>query len=200
MGWSPISKSELTQRLTTGLAEVDESVRETWDHIRIEPEKWRCSPWGDEGGGFWVVAVRGDTVIWFNDIEGGFNISRFHTPGTIDEYWCNQSDFSEVLNGLPKAIAAESFAAAKPAIIIPPEIRGPGKSSGVRPPSGSCDRRINRWFACTSLASERRASSQPTTTPSRWPTITLFSPNIQRAGLPSLLRTHRPRQSIRWTN
>jgi hypothetical protein len=58
---------------------------------------WRCSPWGDEVGGFWVVAVRGDTVIWFNDIEGGFNISRFHTPGIIDEYSCNQSDISEAM-------------------------------------------------------------------------------------------------------
>lgn len=28
--------------------------------------------------------------LWFNDIEDGFNRSKYSDFGKIDEYWCNQ--------------------------------------------------------------------------------------------------------------
>lgn len=40
-----------------------------WQSIKIEPEKWAEKDFGDEVGGFWVVAVHKDKVIWYNDIE-----------------------------------------------------------------------------------------------------------------------------------
>ena len=39
-----------------------------------------------------MVAIYGSTVIWFNDIEGGFNRSSWSTLGLINEYWCNQDE------------------------------------------------------------------------------------------------------------
>ena len=54
------------------------------------PEKWREEPFGNQGHGFWVVALIGNNVIWFNDIEDGFNRSTFTEYGKINEYWCNQ--------------------------------------------------------------------------------------------------------------
>lgn len=33
MTWSPISKRELTELMTKGLAEADDSVREAWERI-----------------------------------------------------------------------------------------------------------------------------------------------------------------------
>ncbi|WP_457321144.1 hypothetical protein [Roseateles sp. P5_E11] len=44
------------------------------------------------GGGFWAVAVIGGMVVWFNDIEDGFNRSRYTSFGKIDEYLCNQDE------------------------------------------------------------------------------------------------------------
>lgn len=127
MSWSPIQKFELAELIASGLAEADDSVREAWERIRIEPQKWRCSPWGDDGGGFFVVAVSGDSVIWFNDIEGGFNTCSFRGRGIIDDYRSNQSDFADVLNALPQAVTAEAFARERPASEVPKEAGGAGR-------------------------------------------------------------------------
>jgi hypothetical protein len=92
MTWEPISHAELSSLIAEELPECSAEHREVWERTRIEPQKWRQTPWGDEGGGFWAVAVLGDQVLWFNDIEYGFNVSTFTTPGEIPEgqYWCNQ--------------------------------------------------------------------------------------------------------------
>jgi hypothetical protein len=107
MTWRPITLQELTALIRVGLEEADDAVLAAWQTMRVEPIKWRCSPWGDAGGGFWVVAIRDEMATWYNDIEGGFNTGPFTTPGTIDEYSCNQDDFRQFLAGLPEAIVAE---------------------------------------------------------------------------------------------
>jgi hypothetical protein len=66
-----------------------------WERIRIRPIKWMLPPWGDEGGGFWVVAIFGQECIWYNDVEDGFSVSRFTKPYRIDEYWCGQANLNE---------------------------------------------------------------------------------------------------------
>jgi hypothetical protein len=68
--------------------------RQLWDAIKVPPHKWHLHPWGDQGGGFWVVALLGRTVVWFNDIEDGFNRSQYKQYGDISDYWCNQDELS----------------------------------------------------------------------------------------------------------
>ncbi len=106
--WNPIPRDELLEKIRSGLETADEPVRAAWEDMRIDPEKWQCPPWGNEGGGFWAVAVKGGEVVWYNDIEDGFNVSPFGTRGIIDEYRCEQTAFSEFLGSLPEAAAAES--------------------------------------------------------------------------------------------
>ena len=90
--WELITHEGLDGLIASDLADCSEERRAIYAHTAITPEKWRQSPWGDEGGGFWVIAVCGAKVLWYNDIEDGFNVSRFATYGRIpdDEYWCNQ--------------------------------------------------------------------------------------------------------------
>src|SRR5688572_19266773 len=126
MSWEPMTRGELLMEMGVALDDADDEVRAAWERIRIEPEKWRCSPEGDAGGGFWVVGIDGDTAIWFNDIEGGFNRSPFARRGTIGEYRCNQADFDEFLRTLPEAQRNEEDAAAAPSREIPALLRGPG--------------------------------------------------------------------------
>src|ERR1700743_1150278 len=73
-------------------AEARMTVRQSrfWDAIKILPEKWAQYPYGDHDDGFWAVALLGRRVIWYNNIEDGFNRSRYTSYGTIDEYWCNR--------------------------------------------------------------------------------------------------------------
>ena len=90
--WQPISETALRKRIAQGRARMTPAQHRLWEAIRIEPEKWQQHPFGDQGRGFWVIGLIGRTVIWFNDIEDGFNRSRFSDYGTIDDYWCNQDE------------------------------------------------------------------------------------------------------------
>lgn len=65
-----------------------------WQLIKIEPIKWNEKIYGKEGNGFWVVAICGQKVLWYNDIEDGFNISDYVVIGQIEGYYCNQDELS----------------------------------------------------------------------------------------------------------
>ena len=77
MDWQSISKTALQARVAQGVGRMTIAQRGLWNVIEVEPVKWRQHPYGDQGGGFWVVAVVGRTVIWYNDIEEGFNRSTY---------------------------------------------------------------------------------------------------------------------------
>jgi hypothetical protein len=90
--WTPITEEDLGEQIVFGENAMDVALLPMWHAIRVKPTKWELHPWGDEGGGFWIVAVFGQYVLWFNDIEWGFNLSRYSTFGKIDEYCCNQDE------------------------------------------------------------------------------------------------------------
>src|SRR5512140_536940 len=92
MDWKPISLSELESMVFGDLEDCSDQQRDFFTRVRITPHKWHLSPWGDEGGGFWAVAVYETRVLWFNDIEDGFNVSTFEVRGEIPEgeYGCNE--------------------------------------------------------------------------------------------------------------
>jgi len=92
MDWSPISEVDLWGDINSAYERMKPEQRKAWEVIKIQPEKWTQEPWGNEGGGFWVVAIIGNSVIWFNDIEDGYNQSNYTKYGTINEYWCNQDE------------------------------------------------------------------------------------------------------------
>lgn len=92
MTWKAITEAAIQEEIRQGLDAMTPEQRRLWDSICITPKKWRLSPWGDAGGGFWAVAIAGKKVIWYNDIEDGFNCSPYSEAGVIDEYWCNQDE------------------------------------------------------------------------------------------------------------
>lgn len=102
MDWTPIDREELQRWIERGLAAAGDEIRALFARIGRQPSKWQLHPWGNLGGGFWVVAVLGNRVVWFNDIEEGFNISTFTEEGVIpsDQYWCNQDELHWVLETL----------------------------------------------------------------------------------------------------
>ena len=100
--WEPISREALDAKVASDLDAASDEERARFASVAIPPQKWSQSPWGDEGGGFWAVAVHGDRVLWYNDIEEGFNVSCFETRGRSpdDEYWCNQDSLGIALRSL----------------------------------------------------------------------------------------------------
>ncbi|MBT3013171.1 MAG: hypothetical protein KME41_15675 [Candidatus Thiodiazotropha sp. (ex Lucina pensylvanica)] len=92
MNWKPTSEAEIWDEINESWERMTIPQRRLWEVIKVDPVKWQQTPYGDEGVGFWVVAIFGETVIWYNDIEEGFNRSSYTKPGEINEYWCNQDN------------------------------------------------------------------------------------------------------------
>lgn len=104
--WKPISADELQNLVLDCELDIEGTVVSSfWEFIKIPPQKWQNYPMGDEGEGFWVVAIFGKHVIWYNDIEDGFNISTYSTSGVINEYWCSQSGLKALLTSLHETLA-----------------------------------------------------------------------------------------------
>jgi hypothetical protein len=98
--WEPLSEQSLIDMVEEAELFMTSGCQRFWNHIKINHQKWRLSPEGDLGGGFWVVALIGNTCIYYNDIEDGFNISSYTTFGQIGNYYCNQSDLLQCVASL----------------------------------------------------------------------------------------------------
>jgi hypothetical protein len=98
--WTPISYNELSDEILKFEKAQTGVLRNFWFTIKINPEKWEEETYGKDGGGFWAVALIGKLVLWYNDIEEGFNISKYDDYGIISEYWCNQDNLDKVVSSL----------------------------------------------------------------------------------------------------
>ena len=98
--WQPISEQSLWDWINRGYDRMTEPQQKLWNAIKVTPHKWQLHPWGDMGNGFWVVAILGQTVVWFNDIEIGFNSSPYSEFGTISDYRCNQDQLQWQIESL----------------------------------------------------------------------------------------------------
>lgn len=98
--WTPISEGSLWDKLNAAERRMTPPQMRLWEVIQIPSQKWAQEPYGNEGGGFWVVAIVGTCAVWYNDIEEGFNCSEYSEFGVIDEYWCNQDELEHTVQFL----------------------------------------------------------------------------------------------------
>lgn len=105
MDWRPISSDALWDKINAACARMDAHQERLWEAIRITPQKWALHPWGDAGCGFWAVAIIGEMVIWYNDIEEGFNRSNYRQYGAIEQYRCNQDELEHAVQQVINFIA-----------------------------------------------------------------------------------------------
>jgi hypothetical protein len=106
--WQAITREALLARVAQGVARMEPAELRLWKMMRIDPVKWSQDPYGREGEGFWVVALIGSSVIWYNDIEDGFNRSHYETHGAIRDYWCNQDELDVAVKYLVNAMDHEA--------------------------------------------------------------------------------------------
>lgn len=100
MDLPPLSEEELWDLILDAEERMDRRERRFWECVRIDPQRWECPYWGDSVGGFWAVGLIGTTVIWYNEIEDGFNQSPYKRYGTIGDYRCNQDNLAETVGAL----------------------------------------------------------------------------------------------------
>lgn len=81
--WKPIAFNELYDMIIDTENQIRGETANLWKLIKINPEKWQQESYGNENDAFWVVAICGYWVIWFDDIEDCFSISQYHKYGEI---------------------------------------------------------------------------------------------------------------------
>lgn len=82
---------------------MSENQKQFWTSISIVPSKWEEREFGEDGNGFWVVGIYEDRIVWYNDIEEGFNISDFSQPGIINEYGAEQDELQTAIEKIRNA-------------------------------------------------------------------------------------------------
>src|SRR5687767_7025903 len=82
--WKPITEREFADLFRKQYAELDNVQRNTFDKFRVPLRKARVrrsESMGDET--VFVVAQTSDGVLYFDDVEYGFNISTTDSAGRI---------------------------------------------------------------------------------------------------------------------
>lgn len=75
-------EERLWDHLNDGWSRMSWKQRSLWDAIKVAPVQWELRGHGP----CWVVALLGETVIYYNHFEHGFNRSTWSRLGVIDDY------------------------------------------------------------------------------------------------------------------
>ncbi|WP_374980538.1 hypothetical protein PSGK_03380 [Pseudomonas solani] len=96
MTWEPLSLTALTGLIAEAEARMTPEQLGLWSAIKITPVRWD----EETQGPFWIVALNGNQVLWYNDVEEGFNLSTYREHGTIEQYFCNQDPLEWTVQSL----------------------------------------------------------------------------------------------------
>ena len=107
--WRPVSKEKIIRDIEYCeiIFYTNPACLKFWNLIKVPLQKWSEKTLGEQGGGFWVVALAGNSVIYYNDIEEGYNLSAFTRFGEIDEYIAGQSELYELIETMHSEITNE---------------------------------------------------------------------------------------------
>lgn len=96
-GWKPATIEEVGEIVQEELASCDPEQVDVFDRYRVQPYAAPITRYGNQETVI-VVAQRDDEVIYWEDIERGFNVSPVGEDGSILEHWCNQDELGYALN------------------------------------------------------------------------------------------------------
>ena len=88
--WKPVSLELLNAILADDEQNIPDTYRELWNKIKVTPEKWAMALdqklYGvSNSDRYWIVGKYKNHVIWYQDVEEGFNCSPYFKPGVIAE-------------------------------------------------------------------------------------------------------------------
>ncbi|MBS7332545.1 MAG: hypothetical protein KIG88_02980 [Weeksellaceae bacterium] len=93
--WTALKKGDLMMEIFMAEQNLDQEYVSFWERIKINPVIWHCDDVIEDN--FWVVAQHENYIIWYNDIEEGFCISKFKTEGKIQQYTASKNELNAVI-------------------------------------------------------------------------------------------------------
>lgn len=100
-GWQPATIEEVSEIVTRDLKACDTEQLATFDKYRVKPFAAPLMRYGQMESVV-VVARNGNEVIYYEDVEDGFNVSPISPEGQILEHWCNDDELRFALNAWVK--------------------------------------------------------------------------------------------------
>jgi len=97
MGRQPATVESVRKIIQDDLAECDDKQLEVFKRYAIEAYLAPIHRYGKMDKVV-VVARNGNEVIYWEDVEEGFNVSPTDIDGRILDHWCNQDNLGFALN------------------------------------------------------------------------------------------------------
>jgi hypothetical protein len=100
--WVPISWEALRELIVAQVADCSADLRVIFERYRVPPFRTPINRTGKTESVF-VVAQKGELVIYYEDVEEGFNLSPISRDGWILDPGCNLDDLELALAKLRDA-------------------------------------------------------------------------------------------------
>ena len=99
MNWSPISELELNDLIVEQLASINQAESEFYEAIKV-PFRRVAIERGGALENVFVVAELPNGVVFYEDVEEGFEFTVLNTAGVISDYGASQLELSHVIRQL----------------------------------------------------------------------------------------------------
>jgi hypothetical protein len=103
--WQPIGAEELGGLLAAQFADCSADQKLLFERYRVSPYLVPITRLGKTEAVF-VVAIAGEAVLYYEDVEEGFNISRLSPSGAIATSGFEQRELRHALEQLEKLVSA----------------------------------------------------------------------------------------------
>ena len=91
MNWRPATVNEVNEIVAKDLKACDSEQLAAFNKYRVSPFNAPILRNGKMESVV-VVARNGGQVIYYEDVEDGFNVSEISRDGRLLEHWCNQDE------------------------------------------------------------------------------------------------------------
>jgi hypothetical protein len=95
--WTPATAEAVRAIVQRDLADCDAVQTAVFNRYSVDPHPEPIVRYGQIETVI-VVAQKGNEVLYWEDIEEGFNTSPVDDQGRIAEHWCNQDTLGVALN------------------------------------------------------------------------------------------------------
>lgn len=107
MAIKPINEEDIYDILLEAENGLRPICKRFWAGLKTEPQKWLEDSFDSKLGGFWVVGIFGENIIWYNELEDGFSISKYKKFGKMDHYNAYATPLSEIIEQIVRGWMGE---------------------------------------------------------------------------------------------